>query len=112
MSTADGPDDPKGQINNLALGKMRKEPTRAEGYYWVKYKGEWTIANFFGKWEVFGDPTYNFNDIDFDEIDENRIERQRILSERELDAIASGRSLWEDEYKGFIAGYKYAKSGD
>jgi hypothetical protein len=88
---------------------------RETGYYWVKRKGQWVIAQwsvgYLHVWNLFNS-SRDFSDRDFDEIDEHRIERQRILSERELEAIASGRSLYEDEYKGFIAGYKYAKSVD
>jgi len=52
---------------------------REQGYYWVKHKGNWTIA----KWNLspFGDVWYvwnwigDLNDFEFEEIDENRIIR-------------------------------------
>lgn len=51
---------------------------RQPGYYWVKYKGEWTVA----KWAAAGNLSmwiysgYDFEDSFFEEIDERRIERQ------------------------------------
>lgn len=52
---------------------------REDGYYWVRYYGEWCVA----KWENDGFDSYFLlhgsgctkKSADFDEIDERRIER-------------------------------------
>lgn len=51
--------------------------TRKEGYYWVKYLGEWTLGKFqkgLYSWYLIGHEEY-FKDGHFDEIDENQIVR-------------------------------------
>jgi hypothetical protein len=50
---------------------------REPGYYWVKLKGEWTIARWASSggislWILSG---YDFEDSYFEEIDENKIVR-------------------------------------
>jgi hypothetical protein len=57
--------------------------TRESGYYWVKYMGDWEIAEFSNFQTGFGGPygwfrtSYSdfIKDSDFDEIDERRIVR-------------------------------------
>lgn len=75
--------------------------TRKEGYYWVKSNGYWYIDEWStGRWVDAPKQGY-------DEIDENQIVRER-LTEEQLEQIASNNSWTEDQYKGFITGYKYA----
>lgn len=51
---------------------------RKNGYYWVKYHGEWIIGEFFGfAWKHHG-ITRHYYDEDFDEIDETPITRPQI----------------------------------
>ncbi len=47
---------------------------REEGYYWVKYRGNWIVAEcpFGTYWWIPGDD-YQLNDSDFEEIDEKRL---------------------------------------
>lgn len=50
---------------------------RQSGFYWVKYDGKWTIAEYTSysgqsEWYVTGNDCY-FISEEFDEIDENRI---------------------------------------
>ncbi len=118
MNDVDGPDDPKGFRRNLlwekyesGKNKLMENRTREEGYYWVKYTHEWIVAEWFnGEWTLFNAMS-SCLDSDFDEIDENRIVRQPALAESELETIASDQTGNEDDYKGFIRGYKYAKHG-
>lgn len=55
---------------------------RLQGYYWVKYNGEWTVGQYtldkVGKWGLPSSFYDNWwvEDSDFEEIDERRIERQ------------------------------------
>jgi hypothetical protein len=60
---------------------------RSEGYYWVKYDGNWTICQWYvttgragnrGMWFMPGDETDREDDY-FDEIDENQIVRPIVL---------------------------------
>ena len=56
---------------------------RQEGYYWVKYDGEWEIAYFSVTYSMHYDGEWSLNpaianetvlqDSDFEEINENRI---------------------------------------
>ena len=52
--------------------KMKRE----EGYYWVKYRGDWIIAEYTHelrpKWYVIGNEC-PFHEREFSEINENRI---------------------------------------
>jgi hypothetical protein len=52
---------------------------RQSGYYWVKIRGSWLIAQYLGtgtgiKWMLFGSNNYA-KDSDFEEIDERQIKR-------------------------------------
>ena len=59
---------------------------RAQGFYWVKYKGDWSIAEFLydysdkedgvnnDQWLIINDTRLKY-DSDFEEIDERRIVR-------------------------------------
>jgi len=66
------------KIKNSRTTKL-KIMKREQGYYWVKHKGNWTIA----KWNLspFGDVWYvwnwigDLNDFEFEEIDERQITR-------------------------------------
>lgn len=52
------------------------EAPRAFGYYWVKWRGKWTIAEFdyFHEWWIAGIPDF-LNEIELEEIDERQIKR-------------------------------------
>lgn len=49
---------------------------REQGYYWVKYKGKWIIAEWWPNmgWSIAGF-IHSREDYDFEEIDEKRITR-------------------------------------
>jgi hypothetical protein len=54
---------------------------REEGYYWVKYEGEWHVAHYVGTRESWSfaayiDDSWWFRDEDFEEIDERRLIRE------------------------------------
>lgn len=50
---------------------------RSEGFYWVKYQGAWTIAEWTGgKWLFLGDIGM-MNDDFFDDIHEEKIEQPK-----------------------------------
>ena len=64
---------------------------RKEGYYWVKYEGQWHVAQYrhtkvelpfgdkdSGAWTLaaYVDDSWWFYDSDFEEINEKRIERE------------------------------------
>jgi hypothetical protein len=49
--------------------------SRKEGYYWVKFKGQWEVANWnssYSIWKTAG-CNYYFRDDEFDEINETQI---------------------------------------
>lgn len=50
---------------------------RQSGYYWVKYNGEWEVAEYFESWNNWNQcgVLQDYEDSDFEEIDERRIER-------------------------------------
>lgn len=49
---------------------------RVEGFYWVKYEGEWIIAEYdMNEWYKTGVENF-YEDSHLDEIDERRIERE------------------------------------
>lgn len=50
---------------------------REEGYYWVKFAGQWTVAHYYpayAEWYVIGN-TMVQRDHSFQEIDERKIVR-------------------------------------
>jgi hypothetical protein len=61
---------------------------REPGYYWVKYKGKWMIANWDDQYPEPGESGYwnlvqtitDVNDNSFDEIDERRIVRDEPVT--------------------------------
>jgi hypothetical protein len=66
---------------------------RKDGFYWVKYEGEWTVGKFFdSRWIVLGGCFMNevddfMKDSDFSEIDECGLVRHEILIPIEFDII-------------------------
>lgn len=80
-------------IHNLIMKEIREE-----GYYHVKYYGEWMIGQYrnTGFWSLFTNDVkvwiLKFNDHHFEEIDERRITREwvdftRIVPEKDHDYI-------------------------
>lgn len=61
--------------NPLRATLIIEMPEREEGYYWVKYKGEWKVAKWSPSNRFVAVNGLSFSDSEFDEIDENRIER-------------------------------------
>lgn len=78
---------------------------RAEGYYWVKYEGEWVVGLYgidktlrdqpaVEHWTLpaFIDDSWWHKDEDFDEIDERRIEREESTTIRPQEAFDANNS--------------------
>lgn len=58
--------------------KTSKMNERKSGYYWVKLKGEWIVAEWaieFQNWYITA-RRYAFEDVEFSEIDKKQIERK------------------------------------
>jgi len=63
---------------------------RQPGYYWVKYKGNWIVAEWLlnSWWPSCAESDQSWSDDYFDEIDERRIEREPVIYGRDIiDAI-------------------------
>jgi len=59
---------------------------RIDGYYWVRYNGDWIICDWFDGWAMLigdGKSTRKMIDSDFEEIDEMPITRQNAKQEYE-----------------------------
>lgn len=74
---------------------------RAEGFYWVKYEGEWTISHYHGKgshpWEL------SRTDSEFEEIDERRIER----TDKDVIDVIKGQYLKSEPPPDYISNSPY-----
>ena len=73
MNNIDSQYDPKGLYENKADLKHNTKYNREEGYYWVKYGGDWIILTWDGTQWTNNDCYYDGKDSDMDEIYENRI---------------------------------------
>ena len=70
--------------------------TRVEGWYYVKYKGKWIVAQWhvaptFASWWSISNSVQAFSDNSFEEVDELKIEQKPYLSDEDI-------KLWFDEY--------------